>query len=204
MNDRRFTSSSALFLCLVIAACSDDKNASSSGGTSSSGGGTSSGGATPELPRGAAAVDAWLATGAYKAWNCEPTVHEARSPSPHGFNRICSNNAIATNASGTGVWPKGAAAVKELFDSANAATPVGYSYYLKTEADSAGGANWYWYERVPQNGEPSHGAQGVVADGLGNAGAAQTICVGCHGAAGADAPHTPSAGGRDQVYTPVK
>ncbi|HEU4536355.1 MAG TPA: hypothetical protein VFS00_19660, partial [Polyangiaceae bacterium] len=58
------------------------------------------------------------------------------------------------------------------------------------------GANWYWYERLP---EP----QGVVADGLGNAGGAKDICVSCHVAAGADAEHTPTPGGRDQVYTPV-
>ena len=108
------------------------------------------------------------------------------------------------NAGGTGAWPKGAAAVKELHASADSTTPIGYAVYTKTADDSAGGANWYWYERVPLDSAAPHDAvTGVVADGLGNAGTAKTICVGCHVAAGADAAHTPSVGGRDQVYTPV-
>ena len=53
----------------------------------------------------AAALEAWLAAGSYKQWTCESAVHEARSPSPHGFNRICSNDAISPNATGTGAWP---------------------------------------------------------------------------------------------------
>ena len=145
-------------------------------------------------PQGAAAVDAWLAAGRYKQWASEPEVHAARSPSPHGFNRIYSNNLIAANASGTDAWPAGAAAVKELYPDATTTTPSGYAVYLKTRADSAGGANWYWYEIIGAN---------VVADGLGDAGPAKGICVGCHAAAGADAEHTPTPGGRDQVYTPV-
>ncbi len=202
MNVRQLSSTSALLVCLVTAACSDDESTPSSPAPAA--GSSSGGGSASELPQGGAAVEAWLGTGAYKSWKCEPTVHEARSPSPHGWNRICSNDVIATNAVASGAWPKGAAAVKELYDSATATTPVGYAYYLKTSADSGGGGNWYWYERVPQNSEAPHDAKGVVADGLGTGGTALSICVGCHGAAGADTAHTPSAGGRDQVYTPVK
>jgi mono/diheme cytochrome c family protein len=80
---------------------------------------------------------------------------------------------------------------------------VGYAVYVKTKADSAGGANWYWYETVPLDSAAPHDATGLVADGLGDGGPAKDICVSCHGAAGSDAPHTPSVGGRDQVYTPV-
>lgn len=148
-------------------------------------------------------VEKWIADGSYKTWTCEPAVHAARAPSPHGFNRICSNTLISSAATGTGAWPKGSAAVKELYASATDTTPVGYAVYLKTDADSAGGANWYWYERVPQSSDAPHDDNGVVADGKGGSGAAKTICVGCHTAAGADASHTPSPGGRDQVYTPV-
>jgi hypothetical protein len=68
-------------------------------------------------PQGMALVEAWLATGAYKAWACEPAVHASRSPSPHGFNRICSNDLISTNATSTAPWPEGAAGVKELWAS---------------------------------------------------------------------------------------
>ncbi|HEU5478980.1 MAG TPA: hypothetical protein VFU90_04065, partial [Candidatus Tumulicola sp.] len=83
----------------------------------------------------------------------------------------------------------------------------GYAVYLKAAASSAGGANWYWYEQLPPATAQSFGLEytstGVVADGFGGAGQPQTVCVGCHGAAGSDAPHTPSAGGGDEVYTPV-
>ncbi|MBC7975713.1 MAG: hypothetical protein H7138_12110 [Myxococcales bacterium] len=153
---------------------------------------------------GRTAMESWLSAGSYKDWACEPTVHEARSPSPHGFNRICSNSLIAGAATGTAPWPKGSAAVKELYASATSTTPFGYAVYLKTEADSAAGANWYWYERVPLDSEAPHDNNGTVADGNGDSGPAMTICVGCHNAAGADSAHTPSVGGRDQVYTPVR
>jgi hypothetical protein len=155
-------------------------------------------------PQGADAVEAWLSEGDYKAWHCEDKLHVSRAPSPHGFNRICSNDLIADNASGDRDWPKGAAAVKELYASEDATEPVGYAVYLKTGSNSADGSNWYWYERVPLDSAAPHDAKGVVADGLGDSGSAKTICVNCHVAAGLDAAHTPTTGGRDQVYTPVK
>lgn len=156
---------------------------------------------TPAM--GAAKVKSWLASGAYKSWACEPAVHEARSPSPHGYNRICSNDVLSAAASGTGPFPEGAAAVKELYGDDTDTTPVGYAVYAKTKADSEGGAAWYWYEIVPLDSAAPHDASGVVADGLGNGGPARDICVGCHAGAGSDGAHTPSVGGRDQVYTPV-
>ena len=148
-------------------------------------------------------IEKWLSDASYKTWTCEPTIHASRDPSPHGFNRICSNEVIVGAATGTGAWPKGSAAVKELYASATATTPVGYAVYLKTDADSANGANWYWYERVPANSDAPHDTNGIVADGKGEGGTAKSICVGCHAAAGSDTAHTPSPGGRDQVYTPV-
>jgi hypothetical protein len=154
-------------------------------------------------PTNAAALMSWLAAGSYESWHCESSVHEARSPSPHGFNRICSNDLISANAGGTADFPSGAAAVKELYASLTDSMPVGYAVYLKTAADSAAGANYYWYEVVPTDSAAPHDARGVVADGMGDSGPAKTICVGCHAAAGSDAAHTPSVGGRDQVYTPV-
>jgi hypothetical protein len=154
-------------------------------------------------PMGASALEAWLGTGQYKKWHCESKIHASRSPSPHNFNRICSNDLVADDARGTDDWPKGAAAVKELYASADAEKPVGFAVYLKTDDDSAEGKNWYWYERVPLDADAPKDAKGVVADGMGDSGPAKTICVGCHVAAGLDAAHTPSAGGRDQVYTPV-
>lgn len=159
---------------------------------------------TMSLLEGASSIEAWLAQGSYKRWHCEPAIHLARAPSPHGYNRICSNDVIAAHARDDQPFPRGAAAVKELYDRPDATSPIGYAVYYKTASESDGGANWYWYERVPLNHAAPHDEAGVVADGLGNAGPARSICVGCHAAAGSDMAHTPSPGGRDQVYTPVE
>lgn len=184
--------------------CSDDSDDSSdkdAGNDDSKSGANGDEGTSQRPPQGEKAVEAWLAKADYKDWECESEVHEARSPSPHGFNRICSNEVISSRATDSGDWPAGAAAVKELYADADAKEPFGYSVYLKTKSDSAGGANWYWYERYSKGmGAP---LEGVVADGLGDKGPAKSICVGCHAAAGSDMAHTPSDGGRDQVYTPV-
>jgi Cytochrome P460 len=182
----RFSRSATLLLGLTLAsglaACSDDDD------------GDVGDAQTP--PTKGAEVETWLAGGMYKTWKSEPAVHAARMPSPHGFNRIFVNDALASAAAGTGPFPMGSASVKELYDSATATTPIGYAVSLKLAADSGAGANWYWYERFA--------GPGVVADGMGDAGPAKTICVSCHNAAGADADHTPSPGARDQVYTPVR
>jgi hypothetical protein len=152
---------------------------------------------------GGSNVTDWLTQGAYKSWTCEPAVHEARSPSPHGYNRICSNDILSAAAGGGDPFPKGAAGVKELYADDTGGSPVGYAVYLKTKSDSEGGAAWYWYEVVPPESKAPHDGHGVVADGFGDSGPAKTICVGCHAAAGSDGPHTPSPGGRDFVYTAV-
>jgi len=192
---------------VALAACSSNGNGSTAAGgsTSSSSGssGTASGGDAQTPPQGAANVQAWLAKGDYKSWKCETAIHPFRSPSVHGFNRICSNAVIEGNPASATTWPKGAAAVKELYNAATDTTPVGYAVYLKTAADSAAGAAWYFYEQVPANSPAPHDANGIVADGMGDSGPAKTICVSCHTAAGSDAAHTPSPGGRDFVYTPV-
>jgi hypothetical protein len=164
--------------------------------SSSSSGPTATGDAqTPPTTNGTD-VEAWIKGGAYKSWHCEPAPHAARAPSPHFFDRVCSNaviNAAASNT--TAAWPKGAAAVKELFSAATDPAPSGYAVYVKTQDDGAAGANWYWYERVP-NGT-------MYADGFGGSGDAKANCVPCHGSAGADAAHTTSPGGHDFVYTPI-
>lgn len=180
----------------------------SSGAPADTGTASSSDSASSQTPpMGYTAIEAWLQMGFYKSWTSEPAIHMQRPPSPHGFDRIYSNAIIAANATGTAPWPVGAAAVKELYNSLTDTTPVGYAVYLKTQSDSAGGANWYWYERIPtSNTMIPHDGNGVVADGLGGADASappNTICVGCHAAAGSDMNHTPSPNGRDQVYTPL-
>lgn len=135
---------------------------------------------------GEAALTAWLDKGTYKTWHCEAAPHEQRSPSPHGLNRICSNDVLS--AHGSGEFPVDAAAVKELSD-ANG-TRMGVAVYRHVKA-GPGGDSWYWYEKV--------GAQ-TVAAGLGDSGPAKEICVSCHQGAGSDAAHS----GHDFVYTQVK
>jgi hypothetical protein len=144
-------------------------------------------------PMGASNVVAWLATGQYKQWSCEPAVHASRGPSVHTpFDRVCSNDVLSAAAAeaGTGPWPEGAAEVKEIYMAMNDPTPTGgYAVSLKTSADSAGGANWYFYETFDGT---------LYADGLGT-----SVCVGCHSLAGTTAADTPTVGARDFVFTPV-
>ena len=168
----------AAFVCLV-AACGDDTDATNDKGTP----GTAQ---TPAM--GAAAVEAWIAQKHYLSWRCESAPHDQRSPSPHGRNRICSNDLLSGH--GAGPYPVGAAAVKELYNGSSN-TIGGYAVYLHTKAGNSG-ADWYWYEKLP--------GSGVVADGLGDSGGAKSICVGCHSGAGSDAMHP----GHDFVYTQVK
>lgn len=147
-------------------------------------------------PRGAETVEAWIADGFYLDWACEPEPHAARSPSPHGVNRICSNAALA--AHGDGEYPVDAASVKELYAD-DMTTIVGYAVARHVSAGTDGG-DWYWYERVPADHPAPHDANGVVADALGTGGPAKDICVSCHSAAGADEAHA----GHDFVYTQVR
>jgi hypothetical protein len=142
-----------------------------------------------------ATIEPWLSQGSYKSWHCEAAAHASRSPSPHGMNRICSNNLLS--AAGAGEYPVDSASVKELYDSAGQ-NIVGYAVYRHITAGTTG-SNWYFYERVPQTSAAPHDSNGIVADGVGSSGPAQTICVSCHQAAGSDAAHS----GHDFVYTQV-
>jgi hypothetical protein len=51
-------------------------------------------------PTGEAAVESWLAGKMYNAWKCEPTPHAPRPPSPHGNDRICSNDLLSKHEGG--------------------------------------------------------------------------------------------------------
>ncbi len=182
-----------------LVAC--DGGDGSGGGGSGGGGGGGGGGSVddPQLPptSSAADIDAWLAKGDYKSWACESPEHEARSPSPHGVNRICSN-AVLSGHTGTGEYPVGSAGVKELWDAIGGKV-IGYATYRHVKAGT-GGDTWFWYEIVPLDSPAPHDDKGVVAFGTGDKGPAKDICVGCHAAAGSDADHS----GHDMVYTQVK
>jgi hypothetical protein len=184
--------------CGALALACGGGSAASSGSTdlgSSPGedAGEASAGTAQTPPMGETNVLAWIATGQYKQWACEPAVHASRGPSVHTpFDRVCSNDVLsaAAAAGGTAPWPEGAAEVKEMYMAIGDATPTaGYAVSLKTSADSAAGANWYFYERYDGT---------LFADGFGT-----PVCVGCHSLAGSDAFHTTTTGAHDLVYTPV-
>lgn len=138
-------------------------------------------------PQTLAGVQALLVSAEYKAWHCESAPHAARSPSPHGINRICSNDLLSGNPSGD--YPVGAASVKEIYAD-DGHTISGYAYARKVGA-SQNGDGWYWYAGTATTAE---------VEGLGSTSASKTACVGCHRGAGSDANHS----GHDFVYTQVR
>ncbi len=165
--------------------------AKATGGASATGGATAAGDAQNPPTTNGADVEAWLKTNAYKAWKCETAAHSAAPiVSPHGKNRVCSNDLAAgfTGAVGT-ERPIKTASVKELYD--DASKLVGYAVAVKTKATSDAGSSWYWYERM--------GTAAAAADGLGSSGVPKDVCVGCHVGAGSDAMHT-VMGSSDYVY----
>lgn len=139
-------------------------------------------------PQGSeAAIEAWLAEANYKTggWACEPAVHEARSPSPHGSNIICSNTKLQSTGA-TAMYPMGAASVKELYmDGA----VIGHAIALKLADGASDGSKWYFYEKVGTK---------IFANGPGTK-ANVDGCSSCHAGAGSDAAHS----GHDFVYTQV-
>lgn len=135
----------------IVAGCAADRDGGPSFGDSL---------VDPQLPaRGSADLPQWLAGGYYLSWRCEPARHSGRSPSPHGMNRVCNNDALA--GATTGAFPVGAAAVKEVYDGDRI---TGYAVSRKVAA--TGNDAWYWYERVSDN---------LYANDQGVAG-----CTGCH------------------------
>ena len=174
----------------ALTACSSSSDSSTAS--------TSAGDAQTPPSTNGADVETWLTAGSYKTWSCETVSHPQLKVSPHGQNRICSNDLIAS-FTGTGERPKGSAAVKELLDDSDKV--VGYAVSVKLAAASDSGNNWYWYERIPIDSMAApHDSAGVVADGAGTAQTAGTkLCVGCHSAAGLDDMHTVTKSG-DYVY----
>jgi hypothetical protein len=182
---RLMTLAAALSFIAALGACDSDDDDDTNSQVDGAVGGSSGGNAqTP--PTGAAAVDSWLATRSYASWHCEPEPHAARSPSPHGKNRICTNDVLSSNSGGP--YAKGAAAVKELFDGSG--NLAGHAVALHA-GDGNQGGDWYWYEKMGST---------VAVDGRGDSGVAKMVCVGCHQGAGSDAAHP----GHDFVYTQVR
>jgi len=132
------------------------------------------GGPVPSEPN---ALGAWLRTGKYKCWTHESAKHP--STGPHGGDiQTYLNASLDASMKGTGEHPQGAVAVKELYSSGT--TVTGWAVGVKTQAASAGGAGWYWYEVFGT--QP--GASTIEGQN-------KSLCTNCH-----------AAGGRDFVLIP--
>ena len=133
--------------------------------------------AAAEPPSDAAALRAWLDAGSHREWRKESRPH--RSAGPHPETVVTYVNSPLHDSLGAGAreHPVGAAAVKELYRGGNLS---GYAVAIKTQAKSAVGRGWYWYEvtSLAPDAKPVAAAHGVP------------LCLGCH-LAGTDFVLTP-------------
>jgi hypothetical protein len=118
----------------------------------------------PQIPpQNATDLETWLSKNPYESWSHEPSVHAARSPSPHEPNQIYEND-LLVGSTDPANFPVGAAALKVLFD-ADMTTVIGHAVQVKVRAEPDQSSSWFWY----QNGGS------LSAGGIG-----ATVCTGCH------------------------
>lgn len=118
------------------------------------------------VPTDADALFAYLSAGDYRDFAAEADIHP--SSGPHGAVRTYFNELLVTSLeAGAATHPTGAASIKELYDGG---TLTGWAVAVKTDADSAGGDGWYWYEVL----DTAPGTE-PIADGNGVG-----LCAGCH------------------------
>jgi hypothetical protein len=118
-----------------------------------------------DIPAGAG-LQAWLGAGEYAEFPAESEVHA--STGPHGRVRsFASPSLFESLSAGGGDHPRGAGAVKELYDGDDLR---GWAVSVKIADDSAGGEGWYWYEVDGTGAGASPAVDGTGADG----------CTGCH------------------------
>ncbi len=121
---------------------------------------------TPPTER--AALLKWLQAGSYKSWVHESAPHKSLGPHPVQVVAYL-NAALDQSLTSKGKsHPKGSAAVKELLDAGGELS--GWAVSIKTEADSAAGKGWYWYEIL---GTDKTGNVVAAANGV-------PLCFGCH------------------------
>ncbi|MBL4635135.1 MAG: cytochrome P460 family protein [Kofleriaceae bacterium] len=123
-------------------------------------------------------LHAWLKSGKYQSFPAKNTkTHPGRGPHTQVklpvkvfYNKILSKS--VTN--GARQHPKGAIAVKEMYDTSGAL--AGWAVMAKISDTSDAGKNWFWYEVTSTT---DNGA--VPAAGTGIPG-----CIGCHNVGGTD------------------
>ena len=148
------------------------------------------GGDAQTPPRGTdTVIETWLTAASYKGagWKCETAVHAARSPSPHGMNKICNNTELTATVA-PAIYSFGVASVKELYAD-DGTTVMGHALTLKLQDGASDGSKWYYYEKT---------GGAVAFNGTGKKDNTD-FCTSCHAGAGMDAGHS----GRDFVYTQV-
>ena len=124
------------------------------------------------VPTDLDALFAYLQAGQYKTFAVrESATHPSAGPhTRYGLpvrvylDHIFDDSLRAGRAS----HPVGASAVKELYDDRGALQ--GWAVMVKTQADSAGGKGWFWYEvtSTTEGSRPVAGGNGVP------------LCFGCH------------------------
>lgn len=119
-------------------------------------------------PTDGAALLQWLQAGSYKQWTRESAPHKSLGPHPAQVVAYLNPALDASLAANASAHPKGAAAVKELFDAGGKLS--GWAVSVKTSSDSEGGKGWYWYEILGTSAGASVVAQ---ANGV-------PLCFGCH------------------------
>ncbi len=117
---------------------------------------------TPPTERGA--LEAWLQNGSYLGWTTESGPHPSGGPHFGNVRTFVNSSLLASLQAGNSQHPRGAAAVKELYQ--NGTQVQGWAVSVKVEDDSDGGNGWYWYEGLGNS---------VFASGTGVTG-----CTGCH------------------------
>lgn len=110
----------------------------------------------------------WLQDGRYKTWAKESKPHASLGPHPTQVVAYLNGALDKSLAAKAAAHPKGSAAVKELLDASGKLS--GWAVSIKTQADSAAGKGWYWYEILGTN---AGGRVVASANGV-------PLCFGCH------------------------
>ena len=110
----------------------------------------------------------WLKAENYKSWSHESEPHKSAGPHPSSVIAYLNPVLDQSLAAGASAHPKGAAAVKELFNPSGELN--GWAVSVKTEEDSKAGDGWFWYEILGTSPD----SRIVAADN------GVPLCFGCH------------------------
>lgn len=127
------------------------------------------------IPAQPDALSGFLHAGGYKSWAQESAVMESDSSFHLGSEQTYINGVLKDSLeAGNPLHPEGAASVKEIYDADKNQT--GWAVSIKTQADTAMGQGWYWYDVRSME----TGAAPVMA-GQGHEG-----CIRCHNSRSVD------------------